>query len=79
MTGKDIVDKEGQPIHEGDTVWTPIRGGKHEGTVEKIVTTEAEAKKEGVKHPPKVLFTDQHGHHVSHNPGTLRHEDMEGK
>jgi hypothetical protein len=54
MTGKDIVDKEGQPIHEGDTVWTPVRGGKHEGTVDKIVMTEAEAKKEGVKHPPKV-------------------------
>lgn len=21
----------------------------------------------------KVLFTDQHGHHVQHNPGALQH------
>jgi hypothetical protein len=25
----------------------------------------------------QVLFTDQHGHHVSHNPGTLRHKEEE--
>lgn len=50
----DIKDKNSEPINEGDHVWTKIRGGRHEGDVQKIVTTEAEAKKEGVKHPPKV-------------------------
>lgn len=39
--------------------------------VEKIVTTAEEAKEEGVKNPPKVLFTDQKGKDVAHNPGTL--------
>jgi thioredoxin-related protein len=39
--------------------------------VEKIVTTQEEAEKEGVKNPPKVLFTDQRGKDVAHNPGTL--------
>ncbi|KAK1766535.1 hypothetical protein QBC33DRAFT_103600 [Phialemonium atrogriseum] len=73
----NIKDKNSEPINEGDHVWTKIRGGRHEGDVQKIVTTEAEAKKEGVKHPPKVLFTDQHGHNVAHNPGTLQHKDKE--
>jgi hypothetical protein len=50
----DVKDKDGQPIHEGENVWTPIRGGEREGKVEKSVRTEAEAKEEGVKHPPKV-------------------------
>jgi hypothetical protein len=54
MPDAEIKDKEGVPIYEGDNVWTPQRGGRHEGTVEKVVTTEAEAKQEGVKHPPKV-------------------------
>ncbi|KAJ9134770.1 hypothetical protein NKR23_g9951 [Pleurostoma richardsiae] len=70
----DIKDKNGEPIHEGDTVFTKFRGGRHEGVVDKIVTTQEEAKEADVKNPPKVLFTDQHGHHVSHNPGTLQHE-----
>nr|XP_036582323.1 uncharacterized protein CTRU02_07889 [Colletotrichum truncatum]KAF6790983.1 hypothetical protein CTRU02_07889 [Colletotrichum truncatum] len=73
----DISDKEGKPVKEGDEVFTPIRGGRHEGTVEKIVISEEEAESEGVKHPPKVLFTDQHGHDVSHNPGTLRHTEKD--
>ncbi|KAK4032263.1 hypothetical protein C8A01DRAFT_41299 [Parachaetomium inaequale] len=69
----ETKDKQGEPINEGDHVFARSRGGRHEGEVEKIVTTKEEAEKEGVKHPPKVLFTDQHGHHVQHNPGTLQH------
>jgi len=49
-----VKDKHGEPIKEGDHVYTKIRGGRHEGNVDKIVTTEAEAKEEGVKNPPKV-------------------------
>lgn len=51
----NISDKEGKPIQEGDNVWTPIRGGKQEGEVEKIVHTEEEAKEADVKNPPKVI------------------------
>lgn len=50
----EIKDKNGEPIKVGDNVFTKIRGGSHEGQVEKIVTTEEEAKEEGVKRPPKV-------------------------
>ncbi|KAK0710483.1 hypothetical protein B0T21DRAFT_416033 [Apiosordaria backusii] len=71
-----LKDKNGEPIHEGDHVFARSRGGRHEGNVEKIVTTEKEAEKEGVKHPPKVLFTDQHGHHVQHNPEALQHGEF---
>jgi hypothetical protein len=35
------------------------------------VTSKKEADAEGVKNPPKVLFTDQKGKDVAHNPGTL--------
>ncbi|UKZ63733.1 uncharacterized protein TrAtP1_004957 [Trichoderma atroviride] len=49
-----VQDKDGKPIEEGDYVWTPIRGGKREGEVEQVVTTEEEAKEANVKHPPKV-------------------------
>jgi hypothetical protein len=49
----DIKDKEGEPIQPGDEVMTKIRGGKREGEVDKIVTDEADAEKEGVKNPPK--------------------------
>ncbi|ROW00112.1 hypothetical protein VSDG_03461 [Cytospora chrysosperma] len=75
-----IQGKNGQPIKEGDKVWTKARGGKHEGVVDRVVTTEAKAEKSEVKNPPKtcpdpeqVLFEDQHGHSVAHNPGTLEH------
>ncbi|KAL7957792.1 hypothetical protein V8C34DRAFT_284806, partial [Trichoderma compactum] len=71
----NVRDKEGKPIEEGDEVWTPIRGGKRQGEVENIVHTEEEAKSANVKHPPKVLFTDQHGHGVAHNPEALKHVD----
>ncbi|PMD54028.1 uncharacterized protein K444DRAFT_570555 [Hyaloscypha bicolor E] len=79
MSGK-VEDKKGNPIEVGDTVFTKIRGGKREGEVDKIVMTEKEAKNEVVKNPPKVLFKDQHGHYVAHNPGTLEVvEGNEGK
>ncbi|KAM7188097.1 hypothetical protein V8F33_010860 [Rhypophila sp. PSN 637] len=71
----EVLDKHGVPISTADTVFKRLRGGKHEGQVDKIVYAEEEAHHEGVKNPPKVLFTDQHGHHVSHNPGTLSHVD----
>ncbi|KAI1399754.1 hypothetical protein F4819DRAFT_488297 [Hypoxylon fuscum] len=51
-----------------------MRGGRHKGDVDQIVETEKEAKDVGVKNPPKVLFKDQHGHDVAHNPGTLEHK-----
>ena len=49
-----ITDKNNQPIHEGDTLWTKLRGGKREGTADTIVTTKDEARQENVKNPPKV-------------------------
>ena len=50
----ELKDKNNEPIHEGDHVFARSRGGRHEGNVEKVVTSEEEAGKEGVKHPPKV-------------------------
>ncbi|KAK4466066.1 hypothetical protein QBC42DRAFT_282733 [Cladorrhinum samala] len=75
----ELKDKNGEPIHVGDHVYARSRGGRHEGEVDKIVTTEEEAKEEGVKHPPKVLYTDQHGHHVSHNPEVIEHGEYKKK
>lgn len=59
MPTSEIRDKHGQTIHEGDHVYTPFRGGRHEGDVEKIVTTKQEADEEGVKNPPKVGSTGE--------------------
>ncbi|KAH6646747.1 hypothetical protein BKA67DRAFT_695292 [Truncatella angustata] len=70
-----VEDKNSQPINEGDLIWTKMRGGKREGEVDKIVTTQAEAEESNVKNPPKVLFKDQHGHNVAHNPGTLQRKE----
>ncbi|SCO80704.1 uncharacterized protein FRV6_04917 [Fusarium oxysporum] len=70
----NIEDKNAEALNKGDHVWTRIRGGRHEGDVERIVTTAKDAEKEEVKNPPKVLFKDQHGHRVAHNPGTLEHK-----
>lgn len=50
----EVKDKNDEPINEGDHVFARSRGGRHEGEVEKIVTSKEEAEKEGVKHPPKV-------------------------
>ncbi|OJJ57776.1 hypothetical protein ASPSYDRAFT_47001 [Aspergillus sydowii CBS 593.65] len=71
MPTSKIQDKNGQPIQEGDYVFTRVRGGSHQGKVQKIVTDEEEAEQEDVKNPPKVIYSDQHGHRVAHNPGTL--------
>ena len=35
MEASEIKDKHGNPIHEGDYVFTRIRGGSHEGEVGK--------------------------------------------
>ncbi|KAI1758801.1 hypothetical protein GGR53DRAFT_471978 [Hypoxylon sp. FL1150] len=74
MPSSQVKDKQGQTIHEGDAVWTKARGGRHEGDVHRVVESANEAREAGVKNPPKVLFTDQHGHDVAHNPGTLEHK-----
>lgn len=50
----DIKDKVDQPIDQGDEVWTKARGGKHEGIVDKVATTEGGAEKSALKNPPKV-------------------------
>lgn len=33
MEQNEVVDKHGKTIHEGDYVFTKIRGGTHEGKV----------------------------------------------
>ncbi|CAN9201694.1 unnamed protein product [Alternaria alternata] len=53
-TENDVASKNGEQIEEGDHVYTRIRGGRHEGNVNKIVTDQEEADAEDVKHPPKV-------------------------
>ncbi|TCD60336.1 hypothetical protein EIP91_010345, partial [Steccherinum ochraceum] len=81
VMSKQVESKDGQPIEAGDTVFTKIRGGKREGKVEHVIADEEDLKEAGgvgvrIVNPPKVVFTDQHGHKVAHNPGTLTH--MEG-
>ncbi|KAL2218024.1 hypothetical protein M432DRAFT_616185 [Thermoascus aurantiacus ATCC 26904] len=71
MSVERVQDKRGENIKEGDYVFTKYRGGSHEGEVEKIVMDERGAREEGVANPPKVVYTDQHGHKVAHNPSTL--------
>jgi glycine cleavage system H lipoate-binding protein len=56
-----VHDKEGKPIKQGETVAGKIRGGKHAGEVQAVITDEKEAKDKGVKNPPKVVIEDQHG------------------
>ncbi|EPQ53921.1 hypothetical protein GLOTRDRAFT_116658 [Gloeophyllum trabeum ATCC 11539] len=76
MTRNEVKDKNGEPIHEGDKVGTKFRGGRREGLVEKIVTSDSQDTSDlpiDVQNAPKVVFKDQHGHTVSHNPGTLTH------
>ncbi|CAI7678457.1 unnamed protein product [Penicillium pancosmium] len=57
MEHSDIDDKHGNPIHQGDYVFTRIRGGSHEGKVEEVITDEERAAEKSVKHPPKVSLT----------------------
>ncbi|KAI9771225.1 MAG: hypothetical protein M1839_002846 [Geoglossum umbratile] len=65
MPQEQVKDKKGNRIEVGDKVFTKFRGGKREGEVKEIVTTKEEADE------MHVLFEDQHGHHVAHNPQTL--------
>ncbi|OQU95389.1 hypothetical protein CLAIMM_01606 [Cladophialophora immunda] len=79
----DIKSKGGAPIEEGDTVSTPYRGGKHEGQVEQIITSDEQAGEalQGVKgagRAPAVVFTDQNRKKVAHKPGTVTDLDKEG-
>ncbi|KAL4919370.1 hypothetical protein BDW62DRAFT_199976 [Aspergillus aurantiobrunneus] len=75
MPTSKVQDKNGQDIEAGDYVFTRVRGGSHQGKVEKIVTGEAEAEQEDVRNAPKAIYNDQHGHRVAHNPGTLQKMD----
>lgn len=71
---EEIKSKGGTEIDVGDQVVTPIRGGKHEFEVEKIITDEDEACAEGAKgafKPPVVVGIDQNDNKVSHKPGTV--------
>ncbi|KAL4880027.1 hypothetical protein BJY04DRAFT_219560 [Aspergillus karnatakaensis] len=77
MTASKVQDKNGQDIKDGDYIYTKIRGGSHRGNVDTIVTHEAGAEQEAVKNPLKVIFKDQHGHRVAHNPGTLERTQPE--
>ncbi|KAG2010577.1 hypothetical protein CC2G_013392 [Coprinopsis cinerea AmutBmut pab1-1] len=68
------LDKHGKPIHIGETVSSRVGNiGRQYGTVEDIASTQSEAEEAGVKNPPKVLYTDQHGHDVNHKPEALVH------
>ncbi|QKX62437.1 uncharacterized protein TRUGW13939_09598 [Talaromyces rugulosus] len=79
MSIERIHDRKDEEIHEGDWVWTRFRGGVREGEVHKIVKDEKEARDEGVANPPKVVFTDQHGDRVAHNPTTLSKTSFVGR
>ncbi|CDO74242.1 hypothetical protein BN946_scf185031.g7 [Trametes cinnabarina] len=80
---RGLKDEEGRVIEVGDQVETKYRGGKRQGEVEAVIENEQDAKEQGpdlgvkITNPPKVVFKDQHGHRVSHNPGTLSHVDPE--
>ncbi|GJJ08528.1 hypothetical protein Clacol_002746 [Clathrus columnatus] len=80
----EIQGKDGLPIHIGETVMTPYRGGKLQGEVEAIFTdnTTTPAEKEpghdvhvAVVNPPKIVFTTQKNKQVYHNPSALSHVD----
>lgn len=86
MHTPQVLDKHGHPISIGDTVYTPFRGGKHEGRVEAIITSSssskphiqtapgdeaARAEAEHTINPPKVLFHDQKGRRKEHRPQAL--------
>ncbi len=63
-----VNDKNDEPIKPGDTVSTKFRGGKRAGVVKEVVLDEEDAAAKGVhvKHPPKVMFKDQHGECTAH-------------
>ncbi|CAG8537008.1 9958_t:CDS:2 [Paraglomus occultum] len=68
---KETRTLEEKDIQPGDYVGTNFRGGTRQGYVERIATTKEEDQKPKVVRPPKVIFKDQHGHVVAHNPSTL--------
>lgn len=73
-----VKDKNSEAIEKGDSVWTPFRGGKREGKVEKVVRFEREAKEEGVKNPPKVTSSsfkspDFYGHQTGNTEANTGH------
>ncbi|KAH7105074.1 hypothetical protein BKA62DRAFT_435746 [Auriculariales sp. MPI-PUGE-AT-0066] len=78
-----VTDKEGCDINVGDHVFTPFRGGTREGDVQAIYTDSTTKPADGdagevtvdVKNPPKVVFTNQRGKQVSHNPQALTHKE----
>ncbi|ETI27533.1 hypothetical protein G647_09724 [Cladophialophora carrionii CBS 160.54] len=78
----ELKSKGGATIEKGDTVSTPYRGGKHEGEVEQIITSEKQAKQlenaKGAGHAPAVVFTDQNNKKVAHKPNTVTNLDKEG-
>ncbi|KAJ5658194.1 uncharacterized protein N7484_001843 [Penicillium longicatenatum] len=82
MSADRVLDKKGETLTQGDYVHIKSRGGHREGEVDKIVTDQEGAQAERVVNPPKlhpksdalstqVIFTDQHGHRVSHNPQSV--------
>ncbi|CAG8629052.1 1856_t:CDS:2, partial [Diversispora eburnea] len=77
MSQKQFETLKEKDIQPGDYVSTRFRGGSRQGYVEEIVKNEEQAKEHPeVIRPPKVVFTDQHGHKVAHNPTTLtNHEE----
>ncbi|CAG8609741.1 12573_t:CDS:2 [Cetraspora pellucida] len=80
MASKEFSALEEKDIQPGDYVSTPFRGGTRQGYTKKIVKTNEEAKENPiVKRPPKVIFDDQHGHEVAHNPSTLSKDESKGK
>ncbi|KAK8043196.1 hypothetical protein PG994_013679 [Apiospora phragmitis] len=56
MSGSTVHDKHGELIQEGDHVYTKVRGGQHEGDVDKVVAGSSDAKNQGDKNHPKELM-----------------------
>lgn len=50
MHTPEVFDKHGHPISVGDTVYTPFRGGKHEGRVEAIITSSSSSSSSAKPH-----------------------------
>jgi hypothetical protein len=74
MTYPTVHDCYGAIIDVGDHVYLPYRGGRDEGLVEHIVYDKSDPDAnyvESAPNPPKVIFKNQIGHMVAHNPGSL--------
>ncbi|KAF0485255.1 hypothetical protein F8M41_022844 [Gigaspora margarita] len=80
MASKEFSALEQKDIQPGDYVSTPFRGGSRQGYVKEIVKSKEEAMKNPtVTRPPKIVFDDQHGHEVAHNPSTLSKDESKSK